>query len=345
MAPVPGREAMTIRSFEEQDYPAWVEVSNAVWPRLPCTESEVRYRDQHRDAKCVHQKMVANRAGDRRLAGWAVLGQDSWSYHPRRFWTEIAVPPDLRGQGIGRALFREVLLRLGPREPLLLRTATQESEPRAIRFLVERGFQEARREWESRLDPREFDFRPYAGAAGRVAAQGVEIRTAAELLAEDAGALRRLYEVLCDLEREVPRLDPEYTPPDFESWRRRREASPNWLPEAEFVAVHEGRFVGVSQLSRMQASPDLDTGLTAVLPEYRRRGIALALKLRAVEYARRTGVPAIRTWNESRNRGMLSINERLGFVKEPAWIQFEKSFSSPPAAHPVSMESLKPSAE
>lgn len=49
---------------------------------------------------------------------------------------------------------------------------------------------------------------------------------------------------------------------------------------------------------------------------YRRRGIA---------YARAQGCPTIKTWNESNNHAMLAINEALGFVKQPAWIEFGKT--------------------
>ena len=65
-------------------------------------------------------------------------------------------------------------------------------------------------------------------------------------------------------------------------------------------------------------------GLTAVLPPYRRRGIALALKLRGIRYAQAVGCPAILTGSEEHNRPMLTLNARLGFVPQPAWITFEK---------------------
>ena len=58
---------------------------------------------------------------------------------------------------------------------------------------------------------------------------------------------------------------------------------------------------------------------------YRRRGIALALKLRGIAYAKAQGRPTIKTWNESNNRAMLAINDALGFVKQPAWIDFVKT--------------------
>ena len=78
----------------------------------------------------------------------------------------------------------------------------------------------------------------------------------------------------------------------------------------------------MSQLYLREADTDLDTGLTATARAHRRKGVALALKLRAIEYALERGAPRIRTDNLQANRPMLGINEALGFEKQPAWIGY-----------------------
>lgn len=58
--------------------------------------------------------------------------------------------------------------------------------------------------------------------------------------------------------------------------------------------------------------------------EYRGRGIATALKVRTVEYARGRGYRQIRTENEIHNAPMIAINDRFGFQRQPVWITFWK---------------------
>ncbi len=89
--------------------------------------------------------------------------------------------------------------------------------------------------------------------------------------------------------------------------------------------MDRGCFVGLSNLLATAEEPVvLDQGLTGVLPEYRGRGMAMALKLLTVAYARGRGHKEIRTWNNTRNRPVRRINEVMGFAKEPVWIVFQK---------------------
>ena len=86
--------------------------------------------------------------------------------------------------------------------------------------------------------------------------------------------------------------------------------------------------MGISSLQGALASPDvLWVGFTGVRREVRGRGIATALKLESIRYAREQGYREIRTMNNALNQSMLRINEALGFRREPAWITFEKKLT------------------
>ena len=70
----------------------------------------------------------------------------------------------------------------------------------------------------------------------------------------------------------------------------------------------------------------LDQWLTATRTEVRGRGIALAMKLRVIRFALERGYKTIRTDNDTRNAPMLAINDKLGFVRQPALISVVKFY-------------------
>jgi GNAT superfamily N-acetyltransferase len=168
-----------------------------------------------------------------------------------------------------------------------------------------------------------FDAGAFAADLDRVAALGITISSFTELRERVPDAELRLHELSETLGRDVPSPD-AHCGQDFEVWRRRVIESPRFMPACTLIALDGERWVGMSTLWGDEAPGRLQTGLTGVRREYRRRGIATALKVRAIEAGKALGYERTITWNEEKNRGMLGINLRLGFRLRPAWISVEK---------------------
>lgn len=319
-------DAVTIRPFTDADYAAAIAVQNTVWPDYPRTEAEWRFRDATRDPKCRWARFLAEDAATGAVVACGGYGQSEDMWHPRKFHIDVDVLPEWQGKGIGSRLYEQIVSALAPFDPLVLRTHARADKARALSFLQHRGFVEEMREWESRLEMASFDPSGFAGAQERVAAQGIAITTLAELKERDPDYARKIFDLDWAVTLDMPAPD-TLTQPSFEHWQAAILHSPNALFEAWFVARDGDRYVGESTLWKKQGGTDLEVGATGVLREYRRRGIALALKLHACAFAQAYGCPEIRTWNAQSNRAMLSINEALGFVKQPAWISYARVVS------------------
>ena len=318
--------AVTIRDFQPEDYPAIVEIENLSYPEHPATVEERRFEDETFDRKTyAWRRYVAVEPSTRTIIGEADYNHLPWAFDPARFGIWIAVHPQWRRRGIGSLLYEKAIADLRTRGATQLRTWTQETQFDSVGWLRRRGFGELHRAWESRLDARAFDMEAFRRDWDSPA--GIEIVTLSEELTKDPECLKELYEMDCELAPDVPRVDP-FTRGPFETWREWVVNSPRSLPDAFFIAKSGGRYVGQSDLGRSEQLPEvLYTGFTGVRREFRGRGIAMALKLRAVDYAKRHGYREIRTWNSTLNAPMLGINVKLGFVKQPAWITLGKDLT------------------
>ncbi len=316
-----------VRTFAPTDYEAVIAVNRAAYPDYVESLAEWRHWDDSWDAKkYFKRRMVAEDGG--RIVGWGQLSHMPWAFVADKYRIDVTVLPELRRRGHGSALHDALLARASGRGAISVQGQVKESLADGLAFALHRGYEERKRDWESRLFVRRFDFSRFAGAEERVATEGVRLTTLAAERERDPRALEKAHELTEDCARDAPSVDP-HTPRPFEEWLRNVIDAPNALFDGYFIAVAaDGRYLGLSNLYAALDDPRfLWQGLTGVRREARGRGIAMALKLRTVRYALDRGVEHIKTWNDQRNRPMLAINEALGFERQPAWIVYEKDLS------------------
>ncbi len=320
---------IAIRPFNpvEEEYVAMAETQKACWPEYDFEPERIRARDRTRGTELFFARYTLFWNEGR--VGLGAIYEPREGYAPGRYIIDILVRPPARRRGLGSAFYRFALKELAGLEPRPVRlgSQTREDQTEALAFLTRRGFSQVLRYPRSILETAAFDPDRFSPAVNQVADAGIRITTLADLMAADPDALRKFWELSeIQIMRDVP-FAGEYRPRSYDTYASQFQENTRLTPETIFVALDGDRFVGMSGVFADSAgSPLWLTGLTGVLRDYRRRKIALALKVAAIENARRAGAARIETDNEE-NNPMYALNMILGFQPQPAWVELERPFS------------------
>jgi GNAT superfamily N-acetyltransferase len=194
-----------------------------------------------------------------------------------------------------------------------------------MRLLDKLGFENTKRYPNSHLTVADFDPQPFVSAFDKIVGNGITIQTVADLKQRDADWQERIYELHWLIIRDVPFTTPP-TKTSFDTFISGWVDRPGVLFDGWFIAVDEatGDYVGMTCSWKMMGDAEkLMTSVTGVTRERRRQGIATALKLRGIEHAKAYGARILETQNEE-NNPMYDLNLALGFVPQPAWLDYEK---------------------
>jgi RimJ/RimL family protein N-acetyltransferase len=201
-----------------------------------------------------------------------------------------------------------------------------EDEPEMLGALASLGYRRERTEkvWELDLARQGSTLQADAANAKRDAARlGIELTTVDAW--RDPDALAKLHEL-----DDITRLDiPTTVPIPKETYEDfvRRTSAPDRLPDRMWVALDGDQPVGLSYLRFPPVRGNVWTGYTCTHPAYRGRGLGRAVKLQSLAQAAQLGVPCVMTGNDSENAPMLHINERLGYVRRPGFVEHHKRVS------------------
>ena len=314
---------VTIRPFEftGADYEAFAAMQRSVWPGYPDTVQEWKHWDSSRGSGTLFRRYLAEVDG---VVVGAGLCCEPWrSRAPGKYRVSCDVHPEFRRQGIGTALYDQLTGLLAGHGATLLVARTREDQAGGLRFLARHSFEQFMRSPVSHLDVAGFDADRFADSLHRLAERGIEIVSLARLASSDPEWKQKLWALMTELYPDLP-SHASLAQQAFERFEERSLRAPGFNARAHFIALDGNRWVGTSSLWVPQGGPEkLNTGLTGVVRSHRRQGIASAMKVRAIGFARQIGAKVIQTDNEE-NNPMYWLNLQLGFEPQPAWLDFRK---------------------
>ena len=265
------------------------------------------------------------RDGDSTLAGskigvarlYRLLG----AFHPQKWFGEFGVLPEYRGKGIGTRFYDHLMAQLAAEDALQITGRTRDDDPYSIGFLERRGFYETKRDFESVLD--------LASLSDEVLDAlddpSFDIKTAKE--ADCERFRHQWHELFEEARKDIPR-DESPTPFTFDEFAEIFLVDEEFLWDVSMFAFDGEKMIGFTLIYGMDNRGVLFQALTAVDKDYRGRGLAKAMKSRAMRRAKEKGITEVHCDNDTRNAPMISINERLGYKRKPGMIAMRKDLSA-----------------
>jgi GNAT superfamily N-acetyltransferase len=306
--------------YTDYEYRVFSEIWNAYYPDEVYAPDELRHGDELRDPKYIFQRYVVEENGD--IIGFCVYRETPFEYEPGKLHIAIYLVLDHLEQSYQNALYNFLIAQVAQHNPTKLVSMAREDKPERLHFYLDHGFRQVMRSPRSRLAVQDFETSRYAPLLDKLRKENIELISAAELSARDPDWIPKWREIEWLLMQDVPST----APPEKQSpavYEKQAEA-PGFFPEGCFFALDKGEMIALSFLWRTPADDSIIfTGLTGTKREYRRRGIATALKVKSIQVAQKSGVEVIETSNEE-NNPMFQLNLQLGYRPAAAWLQLEK---------------------
>ena len=240
--------------------------------------------------------------------------------------------PDYNYNGYRKLLYKQMIKEVEVFECNKVHTTIYD-HPNYIehkKLLIKENFQLVQTNREYSCDITKVDTKKYHPLIEKLESEGIKFYDSKENMRHDANTFPNHYEKLEELiwtydqDMPIPK-GIKHTRPPFEHFMKESLNFEDNYYGIEIVAVLNGEYIGSTDIEVYpKAEPYKGwTGGLGVLKKYRRKGIATALKIKAIEGLLKKGITEVRTDNE-KNNPMYKINVKLGFIPVPFSLDYMK---------------------
>ena len=264
--------------------------------------------------------------------GNAVIGY--LGYHQGRdknkqnCYFNIFLDPNFNGNGYRQQLYDQMLqeVQAFSCNRLYMPIYEHQNYDESKKFLVKNGFKNNFKIRESSLDIENIVLDEYSSLISKLDSKGIQFYDAKNEMKDFPDHYKKLEELMWNFFQDMPMPEgTSHTRMPFDQFMKYHKRFEKKLYGIEIVAVDGEKYIGSTDIYVMPKSNPYKawTGSLGVLREYRRQGIATALKVKAFEKLREKGIKQVRTDNEE-NNPMYLINVTLGFKPEPYCFEYQK---------------------
>lgn len=318
------RNDLIIRQFDREnreDYRAMARLYGYAYPDEQADPMLLKLSDQVRERKFTCERYLCESNGV--IAGIGCFEHWESFYHPRKYLIHVIVTPEYQRQGIGYDLYRYTLKNLEKLNPREVQTWVRSDRNRSVRFAEARGFTKTNLRWNLVLDLSSFNPEPFAGLINAILDQHIEIKLLSELV-DDFESNRKFYDLYVKTLKSIEAAG-KVEVPGYDDYILKKNQN---AYEMTFVAVHNNRYVGMWQLESVGAGTSLFGGAMGVEESYRQSGIAYALTVHGIIFAKRHHYDSITAHTDEHNRAILKLTRKLGFIQLPAQLLFSKTWAN-----------------
>jgi len=194
------------------------------------------------------------------------------------------------------------------------------------KFFIENGFKLVQTNREYSCDIRKLDTKKYYPLIKKLELEGIEFYDSKDQMLDFKNHFKKLEELEWIIDQDIPIPDGiKHTRMPFKQWEKVCLDFYNNSYGVDIVAVKDGQYIGSTYLAVYPKSEPKKawTDHLGVIKEFRRIGLATALKIKAIESLLNKGITEVRTDNEE-NNPMYKINVALGFKPVPFSLEYMK---------------------
>ncbi|MFC4408954.1 GNAT family N-acetyltransferase [Chungangia koreensis] len=304
-----------IFTLTSENYSEIVQVNNTELPDLATIRN---YEEKGSHDTDLYN--IAAITSEGHYVGYGRYVSGTWDPILKPGHAEIAVnvDKDWRNKGIGSSILKEIENLALKYNAIVLQTNIEDYKNECFKWYKNNGFEIYSHTFESQLDLTQFETTQYESIFSELETLGIRFTTLADFSQEDASS-NRFWDLWWELVKDVPGMEDKPRPENDRMISLSRDFDKNGF----ILATQGDEWVALSMIVK-ENNDSYYNSMTGVIREYRGKGLALALKVKAIEFAKNNKAKYIRTHNDSKNTPMLAINKKLGYKSKSGFYNLIK---------------------